>query len=123
MTNKTLKELEEKLKKQKQVLEQELSRFAQKDEKLKDDWDTKYPKVDGATGSSALEDAANQVEAYVNLLPVEHDMELRLQSVKLALEKIKKGKYGQCEKCKKDIDEKRLKVYPEAHFCVKCDKK
>jgi DnaK suppressor protein len=123
MNKKILGELKEKLEKQKDVLEKELSRFAKKDKNLEGDWDTKYPKSDGATGSSALEDAADQVEAYVNLLPVEHDMELRLQDVNLALEKIKKGNYGKCDNCGRDIDLERLKVYPEARFCVKCEKK
>lgn len=123
MNKKLLKELEEKLEKQKEILEGELSRFAKKDEKLKGDWDTKYPSSNGGTGSSALEDAADQVEAYANLLPVEHSMELRLQDINLALERIKKGKYGLCEKCGQKIAEARLKVYPEARFCVKCDKK
>lgn len=122
MKKETLKEIEEKLNKQKETLEQELSRFAKKDESLEGDWDTKYPKSDGTTGSSALENAADQVEAYANLLPVEHSMELRLQDTKLALEKIKKNQYGKCEKCGKDIAEERLKVYPEARYCVKCDK-
>lgn len=122
MNKKILEELKEKLEKQKKVLEKELSRFAKKDEKLEGDWDTKYPKADGATGSSALEDAADQVEAYANLLPVEYDMELRLQDVNLALKKIKKGKYGKCENCKKDIDIERLRVFPEARFCIKCEK-
>ncbi len=122
MTKEILDELKEKLKKQKEVLEKELSGFAKKDENLKGDWDTKYPKANGATGSAALEDAADQVEAYANLLPVEHDMELRLQDIDAALEKIKKGNYGKCDKCGKDIDIERLKVYPEARFCVKCEK-
>ncbi|KPJ55031.1 hypothetical protein AMJ47_01895 [Parcubacteria bacterium DG_72] len=122
MNKKLLKELKEKLEKQKKVLEKELSKFAKKDESLEGDWDTKYPKADGATGSSALEDAADQVEAYANLLPVEYDMELRLQDIDLALGKIKKGKYGKCEKCKKDINIERLKVFPEARFCIKCEK-
>jgi len=123
MDKKTLKEIEKKLKKQKESLEQELNRFAKKDQELKDDWDTKYPKADGATGSSALEDAADQVEAYANLLPVEHSMELRLRDISLALKKIKKSKYGKCERCGKQIDEKRLKIYPEARYCLSCDKK
>ena len=122
MNKKLLKESKEKLEKQKEILEKELSRFAKKDKKLEGDWDTMYPKADGATGSSALEDAADQVEEYANLLPVEHDMELRLQDVSLALKKIKKGKYGFCEKCKKNIDIKRLGVFPEARFCIKCEK-
>jgi len=40
----------------------------------------------------------------------------------LALEKIKKAKYGKCEKCKKKITEERLKIYPEARTCNKCGK-
>jgi len=123
MTKKILQELKKKLEKQKEVLEKELSQFAKKDENLEGDWDTKYPKADGATGSSALEDAADQVEAYVNFLPVEHDMELRLVDVNSALKKIKKGEYGKCENCGNNINIERLKVYPEARFCVKCDKK
>jgi len=39
------------------------------------------------------------------------------------LEKIKKGKYGICEKCGKKIPEERLKAFPEARFCMKCEKK
>jgi DnaK suppressor protein len=114
MDKKLLKEFKEKLEKQKEILKRELSRFAKKDKKLEGDWDTVYPKAGGATGSSALEDAADQVEAYANLLPVEHSMELRLQDVNLALKRIKKGEYDLCEKCKKSIDIKRLKVFPEA---------
>ena len=98
------------------------SKFAKKDENLEGDWDTKYPKSDGTTGSSALENAADQVEAYANLLPVEHSMELRLQDINLALKKIEKNEYGKCEKCGKEIDLERLKIYPEARYCVKCDK-
>lgn len=123
MTKKLLKELKGKLQEQKKRLDQELSKFAKKDKNLKDDWDTNYPKNDGATGSSALEDAADQVEAYVNLLPVEHSMELRLRDINLALKKISKKTYGTCEKCDKQIAEERLKICPEARYCLDCDKK
>lgn len=124
MSKKLLKELEEKLKTQKEDLENQLSRFAKKDENLKDDWDTKYPKKSsGATGSSALEEAADEVEEYANALPVEHALEIRLRNVRLALERIKKGTYGICENCHKEIEEKRLEVYPEARLCLTCEKK
>ena len=33
---------------------------------------------------------------------------------------IKKGKYGGCEKCQKEIPAARLKVSPEARFCLDC---
>lgn len=122
MTKKLLLELKEKLEEQKASIEAELGKFAKKDENLKGDWDTKFPKADGGIGGQVLEDAADQVEEYVNLLPVEHNMELRLQSINLALENIKKGFYGKCEKCGKNISEERLKILPEARECGKCEK-
>jgi len=122
MTKKLLSELKEKLEEQKTSIEAELGKFAKKDENLKGDWNTRFPKVDGGIGGQVLEDAADQVEEYVNLLPVEHNMELRLQNINLALEKIKKGFYGKCEKCGKKITKERLKIYPEARECGKCEK-
>ncbi len=122
MNKKLLSELKEKLEEQKTSIEAELGKFAKKDENLKGDWDTKFPKADGGIGSQVLEDAADQVEEYVNLLPVEHNMELRLQNINLALEKIKKGAYGKCENCSKKIAKERLKIYPEARECGKCKK-
>ena len=130
MTKKLLNELKEKLKKQKAEIESQLKKFAVEDKKLKGDWDTKYPKADSGVGSQALEDAADQVEEYVTLLPLEHNLELRLQSVNKALEKINlpagrqgKGRYGKCGKCGKNISEERLKVYPEAKLCRFCERK
>jgi len=117
-----LKELKAKLKKEKENLEKELEGFAKKDKKLKGDWDTRYPKFNGGMGSQGLEEAADEVEEYLNLLPVEANLELRLQSINSALEKIKKGRYGKCEKCKKPISLDRLRVYPEARLCLKCRK-
>jgi len=122
MNKKLFEELKEKLKEQKTSIEAELSKFAKKDENLKGDWDTKFPKANSGIGGQILEDAADQVEEYVNLLPVEHNMELRLQSINLALEKMKKDTYGKCEDCGKNIGEERLKVLPEARECGKCEK-
>jgi len=122
MNKELLKELKEKLEKQKEEIKAELGKFAKEDKNMKGDWDTKYPEVNGGSGGQMLEDAADQVEEYANLLPVEHSLELRLKSIDSALEKIKKGKYGKCEKCEKKINEERLKVYPEAGSCSECQK-
>ena len=126
-----LQDIKEKLEKKKEITEKELQSFANKDEKLKGDWDTRFPKFNGGN----LEEAANEVEEYESRLPIEHSSELRLRDVNSALEKIRtslsartlnashileKGNYGKCEKCGKDIPEERLKVYPEARFCLKC---
>ena len=120
MDKKTLGQLKEKLKKEKDEIEKQLESFAKKDEKLEGDWDTRFPHWNGSSGSSALESAADEVEEYSRLLSLEHVLELRLKNINSALKKIKKGKYGICEKCKKQIPLKRLKVYPEAPVCLKC---
>jgi len=123
MNKKLLEELRQKLEKEKVTIEEELKKFAKKDEKLKGDWDTRFPSFDGGeVGGAALEKAADEVEEYEVRLPVEYSLETRLRDINLALEKIKKGKYGICEKCGKEIDEKRLKISPEARLCLKCKK-
>jgi len=122
MNKKLLKELKEKLEQERATIEEQLKRFAKKDEKIKGDWDTIFPKWNGEAGSAGLEKAADEVEEYSTLLPIEYAFELKLRNIDLALEKIKKSKYGVCEKCGKEIDERRLKIYPEARFCLKCKK-
>jgi len=114
------KKLKQELEQEKVRIEELLKRFAKKDEKLKGDWDTIFPKWDGEAGGAGLEKAADEVEEYSTLLPIEYTLELKLRNIDLALEKIKKGKYGICEKCGKEIAEQRLKIYPEARFCLKC---
>ncbi len=123
MNRKLLNQLKEKLEKEKIQIEKELAKFAKKDEKLKGDWDTRFPHWDGDSGSSALERAADEVEEYSTLLPIEYSLENKLKDINLALEKMKKGKYGICEKCGKEISEKRLEVIPEAKLCLKCEQK
>ena len=112
-----LAELKEKLEKEKVAIKKQLATFADQDPNLKGDWDTRFPDFDGS-----LEEAADEVEEYTSRLPVEFSLETRLRNINLALEKIKKGKYGKCEECGKEIDDKRLKVLPAARLCMKCQK-
>jgi len=118
---KLIEELRAALERNKEEIEKNLKTFAQKDKKLKGDWDTKFPKWgEGGSGGAALESGADQVEQYGNLLPVEYNLETQLKDINLALDKIAKGTYGKCEKCGKEIDEERLKAHPAARFCLKC---
>jgi len=120
MFKSSLEKIKEKLETEGKIIEGELQRFAKKDEKLKGDWDTKFPHSDSGTGSQMLEDEAGEVEEYVTKLPIEYSLETRLKDINLALEKIKAGKYGKCEKCLKSIPKERLEAAPEARFCLKC---
>ena len=118
-----LEKIKTQLEKEKVSVEKELNKFAKEDIKPSGDWDTRFPKFDsGEAGSAALEKAADEVEEYSNLLPIEHALELRLKNIDSALKKIKIGKYGICEKCGKEIPIARLKASPEARFCLKCKK-
>ncbi len=108
-------EIKEKLEQEKAALEKQLGTFANKDPNLKGDWDSRFPKFDGN-----LEEAADEVEEYGSRLPVEFSLEIRLRDINLALEKVSLGKYGQCEKCGKNIEEERLKAHTSARFCIKC---
>ncbi len=116
-----IEQLKKKLEKQKEDIEKQLEKFATEDKKLKGDWDTRFPRFNGnETGHSALEQAADEVEEYTTLLPIEHNLELRLKNINSALEKIKKGDYGICEKCGNPIPAERLEAFPEAKTCAKC---
>lgn len=120
MNKKLLQQLKERLKKEKEAVKKELQSFAKEDKKLKGDWDARFPRFGEETGGASLEKAADEVEEYEALLPVEFSLEKKLQDINLALEKIKRGKYGVCKKCKKSISIERLKVFPAAGTCRKC---
>ncbi|MDO8740793.1 MAG: TraR/DksA C4-type zinc finger protein [Candidatus Woesearchaeota archaeon] len=118
MNKKLIEDLKNKLENQKTALTKELSSFATEDKNLKNNWDTKYPNRENGN----MEEEADEVQEYDNLLSLEHNLELRLKDVDSALEKIENGKYGICEKCGNEIDENRLQACPEARACIKCKK-
>ena len=118
MDKNLINELKEKLEKEKTGIEQELQKFASKDDQPKGDWDTKFPHLENnSAGGSAMETEADEVEEYERRLPIEHGLELKLKDINSALGKIGKGTYGICEKCGNEIEEERLKTIPEAKFC------
>lgn len=121
MEEKTQKQLKNKLEAEKKRLTNDLKFFAKKDSRLKGNWRTRFPFF--GIQRSHRDENAEEIESYENLLPVEHTVELRLKDVENALKKIEKGKYGRCEKCKKDIEAKRLMAIPEARLCITCGRK
>jgi DnaK suppressor protein len=121
MDKKTLSELKKKLEQERTLLEKDLLKFANKDKKMPDDYDTRFPDLGGR--SSSPDEDANETEMYENLLAVEYALELRLKEVNEALGKIKENDYGQCEICKKDIQLDRLKANAAAKTCVNCNNK
>jgi len=66
--------------------------------------------IDRVQGAVERELAIRQLESNFS----------RIQSVKLALERIEDGSYGTCLECEQEISPKRLKAVPWASCCVRC---
>lgn len=49
-------------------------------------------------------------------------LEMKRREIQRALERMKKKKYGICERCQKPIPLARLKLLPEARYCIDCEK-
>lgn len=120
MDKKALDHLKKKLLERKKKIEEELASIARKDEKLRGDYDTRFP--DFGTHQSP-DESALEVAAYESALPIEYALELRLANTNKALKKIEEGIYGICENCREPIDPKRLDIMPEAKLCLKCQGK
>lgn len=134
-----LKKQKKILLKEKKELEKMLTSFAKKDRQIKGNWKAKFPELGGSV--SEKEEQSDEVEEYINLLPIENRLELKLLDAKRALEKIEaceksigkilfrkkiknseKCTYGFCEKCGNKIRKERLKTIPETKFCSGCAK-
>lgn len=113
-----MQELKNALAQEHDKLVAELKSFAKPDAKMTGDWDSTMPQFEPTEyGSHAsLEEEADEVEEYETRLAAEHSLESRLLEVNKALERIKKGAYGKCAKCGKEIPRERLQANPAAEF-------
>lgn len=118
MKKQDLEKFKKVLLEQKTSVAQELERIANKNADNDEDWETKFPNFEQEDFD--IEGAADEVEEYINRLPLEQALELKLKATNDALQKIEKGTYGKCENCGETIPEKRLEVLPEAKICLKC---
>lgn len=113
-----LEELKTALEKEKELLLQELKTIATPDPKVKGDWDTLHTEMGGDEVASVQDlrggEEADESEEDSTNEGIVQNLEVRLQEVNEALEKIKEGAYGDCEVCKKPIPLERLKANPAA---------
>ncbi len=66
---------------------------------------------------------ADKVEEELTNEAIVDELEIRLNNIKKALEKIEEGTYGICEKCGAEIEEDRLEANPAATLCMECANK
>lgn len=66
---------------------------------------------------------AAEISGHDRAEALRDEVDRRLITIRKALTKIKLGKYGLCEKCRRMIDTDRLAVNPTAELCIACEKK
>lgn len=67
-----------------------------------------------------FDEEADEAEELANRLGIKIALESRLERIEAALQKMKTGKYGICEKCGEEIDLKLLEADPESKLCRDC---
>ncbi|MFH1254988.1 MAG: TraR/DksA family transcriptional regulator [bacterium] len=115
MNKKVIEKIKKDLLERKKQLIKDLKSFTKKDEHEKDEHHTKFPDYGDKSDESVQE-----IDDYTTGLATEKVLESSLRDINNALDRIKKGSYGICKYCKKEIGEKRLMARPVANACVAC---
>jgi len=118
MKKETLEKIQKDLLERKAQIETELASFAKKDEYVKDNYRSEFPDFGDKDDENAKE-----IAEYTDNLSIEYSLESTLRDINKALEKIKKGTYGKCNYCGKEIAEERLLARPASSSCVECKEK
>ena len=63
--------------------------------------------------------ASNLIEDEI-VMSIAQGEAKEIEQIDNALNKIKKGKYGNCESCGKSINKQRLMAIPFVNLCIKC---
>jgi DnaK suppressor protein len=76
--------------------------------------------VDFGSDIDHFEEESDEAEELGNQLAIAQDLKKRLDDIEVALEKIREGKYGICEKCGREIETEILDIDPESRLCKNC---
>lgn len=111
-----IKKFKESLEKELKTLVEELKSVGHKNPRNPADWEADARNVD----SEAVEDIdiAEGIAQYESNTAILKQLETQYNEVKKALEKIKRGAYGNCEMCKSEIEVARLEASPSARTCL-----
>lgn len=94
-------------------------RINRKNIKSEDPFNNKTRDLD----SAAIDTEAEERDSHARVMAIKEELNNKANQIKKALDRIKKGKYAECETCGKMIDTDRLGAFPEATKCIKCEKK
>jgi len=71
-------------------------------------------------GDFGLGQGASTVYEWEINLALRESAEAKIQSIRMALERLDQGDYGLCEVCSQPIDPDRLEILPHTTLCVRC---
>jgi len=106
---------------QKQKLEEEKIKLLKQIEELKKS--DPFADPDHASDNAAVDTDVREQVGHETIEAQIKDLEKRVTEINLALNRIGKGKYGFCERCNKLILLARIKLIPEAKYCIDCEKR
>ncbi len=109
-------ELEQKLKEEKALLEDELSTVGEEDPQGTDGWMAHPADMDVLEADSS--ERASAEEVYGENAAILSDLEIRYRRVKNALERMQDGTYGVCSFCGDEIEIERLEANPASPTCI-----
>ena len=110
-------QFKEKLEKEAATIEEQLSSIGRKNVTNNSDWEAVEPEMD--TDRADETEVADSIEQYQANSAVLNNLEIQLNEVKNALQKIENGTYGTCEVSGEPIEEDRLLANPAARTCKK----
>jgi RNA polymerase-binding transcription factor DksA len=73
--------------------------------------------VDFGSDVDHFDEETDATEEMGNQLAIADGLKTRLDDIEVALEKIREGKYGICEKCGEEIETEVLDIDPESRLC------
>lgn len=76
-----------------------------------------------ALDNAAIDTDAEEQSGHVRYVAMKAVIDRKIIQTRKALAQIKIGRYGNCVKCSKMINTDRLMIYPEATYCIKCERK
>lgn len=106
---------------QKKRLEEERRKNLDQIEVLKKD--DPFADPSHASDNAAVDTDVREQVGHDTIEAEVKDMQKIVGEIDNALKKINKNQYGHCERCKESIPEARLKLIPEASFCIDCEKR
>ena len=80
------------------------------------------PEDFGSDTESDMSEETNEAESKVDNLSASQSLKDRINEIDAALNRVRLGKYGQCENCGKEISSEVLAVAPESALCAECKK-